>query len=184
MEKIKISILSFTVILVLGGAMESYAQFSFAGDSCRTSFLYSAFNKGSSSLPSTTFTLHAADKEGLTTFEKILNVPLGILFGSFAGFLIGNSLPPDHSDERLFNGIKGGLIGAFAGPFVNYEILSAMKGARNPLNKWYFKAGGNIILPNYEDVIFKPGYSIGISRYFPLSNIISLQGNFTYQARQ
>ena len=189
MEKIKILIFVIIIfviiiILVLGDSIQSYAQFSIRNDSCHSSFLTLTINNKSSLFLSSTFAQEEIAMEGLSTFEKILNVPIGILFGSLCGYLIGTSIPRRDSEEKLVNGIKGGLVGAFVGPYVNYEIMSAMKGVRNPSNNWCFKAGGNITLPNYNNVKFKPGYSIGISRTYPLSNIIALQGNLAYQSRQ
>lgn len=184
MDKIKIVILSIIAALVFGSSMESHAQFSFVNDSCHASLMSSNFNKWSFSLSSPTFVQHDGNKQGLTTFEKILNVPLGMLFGSFAGYLIGTSLPSDRSVENLANRIKGGLIGAFAGPYVNYEIMSVMKGVKNPLNYWSLNAGANMILPNYDDTTYRTGYSFGISRYYPLSSSFTLQGELGFQTRQ
>lgn len=184
MEKCKILILSLILNLTPGWPYASQAQLRLANESCHASVMPKAVPQWSSFSPMFNLTQQNTDNAQLTTFEKIINVPIGIVFGSFAGYLIGTSLPSERSVEKLANRIKGGLIGAFAGPFINYEIMSAMKGVRNPLNNWYVKAGGNIVFPNYEDVTFKPGYSIGISRYFPMSNMIALQGNFAFQARQ
>jgi hypothetical protein len=184
MEKIKILILSCSVILVFGDSIESHAQFSYANENCHDSLMPPPLSNWSFSALSSVTSQKDTNEKRLTTVEKILNVPIGIVIGSLCGFVIGGAIPSDYSPEKLANFIKGGLIGAFAGPFVNYEIMSAMKGAKNPLNKWYFKAGGNIIIPNYEDAIIKMGYSIDIGRAFPLNGIIALQGELGYQARQ
>ncbi len=88
MDKITIYILSIIVALVFGWAIESHAQIAFANDSYHTSFMSTTFDKGSDSFLSSNSIQQDTDKKGLTTFEKILNVPIGIIIGSLCGAVI------------------------------------------------------------------------------------------------
>lgn len=185
MKTAQIIIASIFIASTIFGVMDSHAQPGSINDSYFISLLnYPALNKHLSVQPSVTFAPASADQNGLTTFEKILNVPLGIIWGSVAGYLIGSSISSHDQEQRLANRIKGGLIGAFAGPFVNYEILLKMKNVTDHPNRWFFRAGGNLVFPNHDDAVIKPGYAIGLSDYFPLGRGFGLQGDFTYQSRQ
>ena len=185
MKKNTILITSIVIASTFLGVLESHAQSFMCDNNCFISWPNDpSFAKSRSSQSAITFVPANARTAGLTTFEKILNVPLGLLFGTFTGYLIGSSISSTDGEQRLVNRIKGGLIGAFAGPFVNYEILLAMKGEKYHTNSWYLRAGGNLIIPNHDDLVLKPGYSIGFSDYFPLSSFMALQADFIYQSRQ
>ncbi len=168
MEKIKILSLSIMVILIVGDLKESRAQFSFANEISRASF------------NSPTQAIKDSTEKRFTVVDKILNVPLGIAIGTLCGLAIGSAIPEDN----LGNAIRGALIGASMGPFYTFEIMSMSKGVKNPFHKWCFKAGGNIILTNYDDAVFKAGYSIGIGRHYHLSDRFGLRGDVTYALRQ
>lgn len=184
MKKIIIFMFPICIFSAVGGARESHAQIDSIKECGYISLLkYPSLNNNLPVSSAVTFAPASADRKGLTTFEKILNVPLGIILGSFTGYIIGSSISSTDEEQQLVNRIKGVLIGAFAGPFVNYEILLAMKNEGYRSNRWYLKAGGNLIFPNHDDAVWKPGYSIGLSDYFPLSRSFGLQGDFTYQSR-
>lgn len=172
MDKIKILSLSIIVILIVGDLKECLAQCSLADESCHTLF------------KSSTQALKDSTEKRLTSLDKTMNVPFGIIIGTLCGVVLGGAIPTDYSLDRFANFIKGGLIGASVGPFYTFEIMSLSKGIKNPFHKWCFKAGANIILPNYEDALFKAGYSIGIGRHYHLSDRVGLRGDVSYSLRQ
>lgn len=184
MEKIKILILSIIVILICGVLKECHAQFSFASENYHPSYMSPNIAKVSASFASSAFVPPDSNEKRLTSLDKIMNVPLGIIIGTLCGVVIGGAMPSDYSSEKFANFIKGGLIGASIGPFYTFEIMSMSKGVKNPSHKWYFRAGGNIILPNYQDALFKAGYSIGIGRHYHLSDRFGLRGDVSYSLRQ
>ncbi|MDZ7318322.1 MAG: PorT family protein [candidate division KSB1 bacterium] len=185
MKKIKILFaLIFIAFALWGGADCQTQRNTLHRIDLISSLKYPPLNKNLSVQPSITFASASADQQGLSTFEKILNVPLGIILGSFAGYLIGSAISTTDEEQRLVNRIKGGLIGAFAGPFVNYEILLKMKDVNDRPNRWYLKAGGNVVFPNHDAAAIKPGYAVGLSDYFTLGRRFGLQGDFIYQSRQ
>ncbi len=178
-------IATILIAAAFGAVREMEAQSNFANDRSFVSLLkYPVLNKNPSLQPFLAFDPASANQKGLTTFEKILNVPLGIILGSFAGYLIGSSISSTDEEQRLVNRIKGGLIGAFVGPFVNYEILMKMKDVSGHPNRWYFRAGPNLVIPNHDDAMLKPGYTVGLSDYFPLGRLFGLQGDIAYHLRQ
>ena len=172
MDKIKILSLSIIVILIVGDLKECLAQCSLADESCHTLF------------KSSTQALKDSTEKRLTSLDKTVNVPLGIIIGTLCGAVIGGAIPSDYSSEKFANFVKGGLIGASMGPFYTFEIMSLSKGVKNPSHRWCFNAGANIILPNHEDALFKAGYSIGIGRHYHLSDRVGLRGEVTYALRQ
>lgn len=184
MEKIKILSLSVFVILFVGALKECHAQFSFANENYHPSFMSPFTANRSSSFSSIIFALPDSNEKRLTAIDKILNVPIGIAIGSMCGFILGTIMPVDYEAERYSNSAKGLLIGASMGPFYTFEIMSKNKGAKNPFHKWCFKVGGNFVLPNYEDALFKAGYSIGIGRHYHLSDRVGLRGDVSYSLRQ
>jgi hypothetical protein len=181
MDKIKILSLSIIVILIVGELKECHAQFSLAKENYHPSLISPIITKGSSSL---TIVSPDSNEKRITSLDKTVNVPLGIIIGTLCGVVIGGAIPSDYSVEKFSNFIKGGLIGASMGPFYTFEIMSLSRGVKNPSHKWCFTAGANIILPNYEEALFKAGYSIGIGRHYHLSDRVGLRGDVSYSLRQ
>ena len=179
MEKIMILILAVITILVLGDSIQSYAQLSFANEDCYVSFIIPTVDSKLSLPPLTAFARQDSNEKGLTTFDKILNIPIGIAIGSLCGTAIGAAIPENNFD----NAIKGLLIGASIGPFFTFETMSMSKKASNPLHKWRFKAGGNITFSNYHNTRLKVGYTLGVGRQYHLASRISLSGEVFYTQR-
>ena len=179
MNKIGFVFLSIIFLGILGGAIDSHAQLSFVNEDCYVSFIIPAVDSKLSLPPLTAFARQDSNEKRLTTFDKILNIPIGIVIGSLCGAAIGTAIP----ENNLGNTIKGFLIGASIGPFFTFETMSMSKKASNPLHKWRFKAGGNITFSNYHNTRLKVSYTLGIGRQYHLSKRISLSGEVFYTQR-
>jgi len=180
MNKIGFVFLSIILWGVFGGAIESRAQFSLYNQSHRSSFISSTINNESTLFPSSTLVPPDSNEKCLTIVDKIIFIPVGIVFGTFHGLIASIVIPGDD----FSNGIKGGMIGFCIGPFLSYEMFAATRGVKNPLHKFYIKTGGILTVTNYDDSQIRPGYSIGIGRHYHLSDRFGLRGEVSYALRQ
>ncbi|MCI0494047.1 PorT family protein [candidate division KSB1 bacterium] len=180
MNQITLIFLSIIFGGVFGEAIESHAQFSLAKENYHTSFMSPIIVKGCTSFASSTIVTPDSNEKCLTIVDKIIFIPVGLVFGTFHGLIASIVIPGDD----FSNGIKGGMIGFCIGPFLSYEMFAATRGVKNPLHKFYIKTGGNLTLTNYEDSQISPCFSIGMGRHYHLWNGIGLRGEISYGLRR
>jgi len=180
MNKITLIFLSIIFGGVFGEAIESHAQFSLAKENYHTSFMSPIIVKGCSSFASSTIVPPDSNEKCFTIVDKIIFIPVGIVFGTLHGLIASIVIPGDD----FSNIIKGGMIGFCVGPFLSYEMFAAKRGVKNTLHKLYVKTGGNLTLTNYDDSQISPGFSIGMGRHYHLWNGIGLRGEISYGLRR
>ncbi len=179
MEKNKF-VIAVMLIFVLHRTTECQDQFGIANEIYSPSLISPVCNNATDPFTLGILTSKDTTEKQLRLMDKIIFAPTGMLFGTLLGFAIGTAFP----EEPMVNGMKGGMIGFCVGPFLTYEMFASTRGVKNPLHQFYAKTGVNLTLTNHGDSQIRPGFSIGIGRYYHLWERIGLQGEIGYGLRR